>query len=69
VSPTTVKPVDVKPSKKEVTPQQDVMSFLKNLSNEIKQSTPKIPETIVDRIDAYIRDHGNRHPETTKPVK
>lgn len=50
--------------KKEEKPHMHVMDFLKQISQELKNATPHTP-TLSDKVDAYIREHGNRHPETT----
>lgn len=46
-------------------PHVHVMDFLKQLSKELKTHTPALPESLKEKVDAYIREHGNRHPDAT----
>lgn len=62
------KPIVVQPEKQVVhqSYHRDVMEFLQQLSQKIKYQHANLPVSLTEEIDAFIRDHGNKHPETTK---
>lgn len=67
-TPTPVVPAPVTPDvpKEHKGLQHEVMDFLKQLSVDIKNASPKLPPTVSEKIDAYLKKHGNKYPETTK---
>lgn len=61
--PVVVKPAaDTRPLK---SPEHNIMEFLQNLSKEIKSHETVVPQKISERIDNFIRKHGNKYPHTT----
>lgn len=56
---------ELKARHEKLPPQRNIIEFLQQISQKIKSSEPK-HFSVADDIDAYIRDHGNRFPETTR---